>query len=284
MAAVMSNRPKLPKQANYDVGYGKPPKSTRFQKGQSGNPKGRPKGVPNQATSKLEKFRDIILQEANRLVPVTENGKTTKISVWNTFIRSLSLQAMQAKTVGSMKLFHQIVQAAEEDQSEALERETAKQLTELSDAYEYKMRMENELYREKKGEIKLIKKPLPHPDNVVIDEANMRVEIRGPYNDMTKNLWDKQIKLKRNAEEELVLLHEDLANPEEADNRAFIEEQIAKQQNFLDSIDLKLMTLWKMLPKQLSNDPDRQDELVELLEMHYLEAGEDMPWWFMFYV
>lgn len=29
---------------DYDVGYGKPPKHTRFRKGQSGNPKGRRKG------------------------------------------------------------------------------------------------------------------------------------------------------------------------------------------------------------------------------------------------
>jgi hypothetical protein len=27
----------------YEVGYGKPPQSTQFKKGKSGNPKGRPK-------------------------------------------------------------------------------------------------------------------------------------------------------------------------------------------------------------------------------------------------
>jgi hypothetical protein len=32
------------KQGNYEVGYGKPPRSRRFSKGRSGNPKGRPRG------------------------------------------------------------------------------------------------------------------------------------------------------------------------------------------------------------------------------------------------
>ena len=32
---------------DYEVGYGKPPKATRFKKGKSGNPNGRPKGTRN---------------------------------------------------------------------------------------------------------------------------------------------------------------------------------------------------------------------------------------------
>lgn len=34
-----------PNDTGYEVGYGKPPKSTRFKKGQSGNPGGRPRGA-----------------------------------------------------------------------------------------------------------------------------------------------------------------------------------------------------------------------------------------------
>nr|WP_306262013.1 DUF5681 domain-containing protein [Pararhizobium sp. IMCC21322] len=38
---------RLPDNADYEVGYAKPPQSSRFKPGMSGNPKGRPKGARN---------------------------------------------------------------------------------------------------------------------------------------------------------------------------------------------------------------------------------------------
>ncbi|MEA1085213.1 DUF5681 domain-containing protein [Sphingomonas sp. CD22] len=46
--------PPVPEKPDYEVGYGKPPVHTRFQKGQSGNPKGRKKGSKNLNTLVLE--------------------------------------------------------------------------------------------------------------------------------------------------------------------------------------------------------------------------------------
>jgi Family of unknown function (DUF5681) len=59
-------------QPQYEIGYKKPPRNTRFKQGTSGNAKGRPKGARN--------FTTVIEQELKARIEVTENGKRKRIS------------------------------------------------------------------------------------------------------------------------------------------------------------------------------------------------------------
>ena len=93
----------LPK---YEVGYGKPPVHTRFPKGQSGNPSGRPK---RKAT---ERAKEIALQEAYRLVPVREGDKIVKLPA----IQAVHQIALAAKGNGpAQRAVLRVVQAIEKE-------------------------------------------------------------------------------------------------------------------------------------------------------------------------
>lgn len=72
--------------SDYQVGYGKPPTHTRFKKGESGNPKGRPKGSKNVAT--------LLEKELKQRVVVTENGRRRSITKQEAMLKHLVNKAV----------------------------------------------------------------------------------------------------------------------------------------------------------------------------------------------
>ncbi len=58
---------------DYKVGYGKPPAKTKFQKGKSGNPSGRPKrrNLPNKPLD----LWSVLIAELKSLMAINEAGK-----------------------------------------------------------------------------------------------------------------------------------------------------------------------------------------------------------------
>ena len=71
---------------NYKIGYGKPPLGRPFKKGQSGNPKGRPRGTRNLKSDLRELLQEkVVMREGER--PVQISGQYALLK--STLIRAL---------------------------------------------------------------------------------------------------------------------------------------------------------------------------------------------------
>lgn len=83
----MGKRPLKSHAGNYKVGRGRPPQSTRWKPGESGNPKGRPKGSKNLETI----FNDAL----NQKFEIHENGRTRKITAREGIVLRVVNQALK---------------------------------------------------------------------------------------------------------------------------------------------------------------------------------------------
>lgn len=78
------------------VGYKNPPKSTQFKPGQSGNPKGRPKGLKNLSTDLKDELEEKIV--------VTEGGKTLELTKQRAMLKTLMAKALKGDTKAANSL------------------------------------------------------------------------------------------------------------------------------------------------------------------------------------
>lgn len=94
--------------AQYEVGYGRPPKGSRFPAGRSGNLKGRPKGSRNLAS--------IVLQETREKLVVRGPRGSRKITKLEAAMMQLGNKAAQGD-LRAQREFFALVQRSEESTS-----------------------------------------------------------------------------------------------------------------------------------------------------------------------
>jgi Family of unknown function (DUF5681) len=100
----------------YLVGKGRPPLSTRWKPGQSGNPKGRPKGVKNMTT--------LFHEALSKSIEITENGKPRKASVREAIVLRITNLALKGDPKAISLIF-----SKEPEIAAALERGNIPQIT-----------------------------------------------------------------------------------------------------------------------------------------------------------
>ncbi|WP_170482814.1 DUF5681 domain-containing protein [Ruegeria arenilitoris] len=101
----------MSKDKNDDVGYGKPPKAHQFKPGQSGNPKGRPKGSPN--------LLKLISKHAAKKVAVIEAGTEKKMARMDVVISAMFNKASKGDVPAARLLTNMIALATQMSADEA---------------------------------------------------------------------------------------------------------------------------------------------------------------------
>ena len=184
-----------PSSGDYAVGYGKPPKHSRFKAGRSGNPRGRPKGTKNYKPEvNHEWLQEIVLEEAYRKIRVRDGDRQVDVPMAQAVVRTLAVNAAKGNN-RAQKLFTEML-----SQTERFRRERLEEFLQI--AIQYKSGWEQELeYRERHGIVDT--EPLPHPDDVLIDMRTGEVRYTGPMTKEDKERWERLMEAKQTLREDI---------------------------------------------------------------------------------
>jgi hypothetical protein len=154
----MRKKPTSSGAGTYDVGYGKPPVHTRFQKGRSGNPRG-----SSRKNRAIERANEVILEEAYRPVAIREGEKVQRIPALAAVFRSqmaIALKGNGPAQRAALKLVKEIEAGHFAIHTKYLE-----------EAIAYKVDGRREIERRHAAGITDISDIDPHPDDILIDIA-----------------------------------------------------------------------------------------------------------------
>jgi hypothetical protein len=221
--------PRLALPTSYDVGYGRPPVSTRFQPGQSGNPRGRPKESKNRRPAlSEERLKSIVIEEAYRTIKVRDGARNVSVPMATAIIRALAVNAARGNNRAAL-LFSTLLQTTERE-NRALQDQW------FDTALTYKIEWEKELARRRRLGI-AADDPLPHPDDVVINVRTGKVTIIGPMNREEKELWAAARELKVDLRKTIANAERKLKRTTNPAERQKLGEVIAENNRLVDRIE-----------------------------------------------
>lgn len=217
--------------ARYEVGYGKPPEATRFQKGKSGNPTGRPKrakaGKVDTGFGKnaVEEFLKI---EAYRPVTIREGENVIELPAIQAVFRAMGVSAMKgnrfaqrtmAELVGNMEAEHYRLR-----------------MQHFGHAVEYKHGWTQAIDAAREAG-RDEPQPIPHPDDILLDPNTCEVRILGPKTQEQRATYEQQIARRSEAQREVSYYAEQYRRARDPKRKARWLEEWHYEQKIFDIIN-----------------------------------------------
>lgn len=179
------------------LGYKRPPSWGQFQKGQSGNPKGRPKGPgkkavkAQKASTRLTESDQILDRIGEEQVELSRGGKKVQLKKREALRHAQVALAMKGNALAmrdinrdlmQLDLKKEVIALAEAEAAEKAAQEKAK-----SDAawFQYLVELKAKQAKawadaEAEG-MDEPDEPWPHPDDILIDHTERKAWVRGPW-------------------------------------------------------------------------------------------------------
>lgn len=221
----------MAKKSQYEVGYGKPPIHSRFAKGKSGNPHGRPHGSQNKRSP--EGFSNTFLEEGRRLIEVRENG-TVKMMPND---RALIRKVIGLAGAGDMKAMKIVLDELRAQETRLSDKKSAL----FAAAVDFKRRHAEETkQRRMRGEPEI--KYMYHPDDFHLNFETESVTYVG-LTPTAEEYYRALVKMKQFYESSLILIVED-NTIEEGEDMSIVFEDIRFIVSMLEKINAALGIPW----------------------------------------
>lgn len=184
------------------VGYGKPPVKHRFQKGQSGNPNGRPKKAKRKAVNTgfgMRAAEEYLRLEAYRPITIREGEKVIELPAIQAVFRAMGVAAMKGNRFVQKQLAEMVTRMEAQDHQSRMEL--------FGKALDYKIAWDQEIARCRALGLP-DPQPIPHPDDMVLDPNTGDVAIQGPQTKEQKARFEEALRRRGEAQEEVTYFAE----------------------------------------------------------------------------